>query len=133
MDYYTVHDEAKGAIGFTPHTTSDKGPLKSGKQPTRVFKSEDPAARPVSPWSWVVTGVFVLAFMSLWIVVIVVTVNNDKYYDDRGEDDEELNKAGKRYLWTMIAVAVLMTIGFGLVAFFYLQPLINMWFTKHPD
>lgn len=140
MDYYTIHDDAMGAIGFTPHLTSEKGPLTSGKQPTRVFKSDDPAQRPVSPWSYVITGVFVAAFVSLWIVVIVTTIDQEKYkgegdQDAEGSEDEDegLNKKGKMYLWTIVTVAVLMSIGFGLVAFFYLQPLINKWFSKHPD
>lgn len=31
MDYYTVHDDTKGRLGFVPHTTSDKGNLESGR------------------------------------------------------------------------------------------------------
>lgn len=74
MDYYTVHDDTNGKMGFVPHTTSDKGPLLEGKQPTRVFKSSNPLDRPVSPWSWIISTIFVVAFCTIWIIAILAAM-----------------------------------------------------------
>ena len=37
MDYYTVHDDVNGKLGFVPHSTSPKSAPIWGQRPGRVF------------------------------------------------------------------------------------------------
>lgn len=38
MDYYTVHDDVNGQLGFVPHSTSAKSAPIWGQRPGRVFE-----------------------------------------------------------------------------------------------
>ena len=37
MDYYTVHDDVNGQLGFVPHSSSSKSAPIWGRRPGRVF------------------------------------------------------------------------------------------------
>lgn len=132
MDYYTVHDEDNGRLGFVPHNESEKGNLERGSQPSRVFASADPAQRSMSPWTWVIASLFLLAFIALWVIVIVVVASAGTDEED-DYDDEEFEKKRKTRTWSMVAVAFVFVVGFGVIIYFYMVPIINRWFVKHPD
>lgn len=124
MDYYTVHDDDNDRLGFVPHDTSAKAPLFSGKQPTRIFKSSHSADRPVSPWSWVISTVFVLAFCAIWIFATAAAMEKQYGDEDSDETDDEDNEKGgwkaRQHLWTMIIVSTVLSIGFALFVYLYL-------------
>lgn len=109
MDYYTVHDDTKGRIGFAPNSGSNKVSLAVGEQPSRKFESLNPEDPPTSIWSWVISGLIVLAFVCLWLFIIAAT----------------WKKQSQTNALIMLAVAVLFIIGFAFIVYAKLQPILN--------
>ena len=117
MDYYTVHDELRTTIGFTPNSASSKSAVSRGTKPTRILESANPPDPPVNAWSWVISIALCVIFCSF--LVLLVTENND--------DDERGGRRGGFNETSLIFVAAAMGIIFCLVVFYYLQPIINQW------
>jgi len=116
MDYYTVHDELRTTIGFTPNSASSKSAVASGVKPSRILESTNPPDPPVNAWSWVISIALCVIFCSF--LVALVTENNDG-------DDGRGGRRGGYNETSLVIVAIAMGIIFCLVVFYYLQPIIN--------
>lgn len=110
MDYYTVHDERRTTIGFTPNSASTKSAVVSGSKPTRVLESANPPDPPVSAWSWVISIGLCVVFCA-FLVLMVVEADKGRRFNETG----------------LVIVSIAMGIIFCLLVFFYLQPIINEW------
>ena len=108
MDYYTVHDERRATIGFTPSSSSGKSAASRGVKPSRILESNNPPDPPINAWSYVISIALCVIFCSF--LVLLVTENNDT----KGFNESSL-----------VVVAIGMAIIFCLVVFYYLQPIIN--------
>lgn len=78
MDYYTVHDEDEGRLGFAPRAGSSKPNLVRGKQPSKVFNSTDPMREEISPWSWFISSLLLLLFIVMWVFAIAAAFTNNE-------------------------------------------------------
>lgn len=115
MDYYTVHDELRTTIGFTPSSNSSKSAVSKGAKPSRILESNNPPDPPINAWSYVISIAICVIFCSF--LVLLVTENNDD--DGRGGRKGGFNET------SLVVVAIGMAIIFCLVVFYYLQPIIN--------
>ena len=113
MDYYTVHDDTKGLIGFAPRAGSTKEKLRSGLRPDRYLVSSDPAEAPMSFWSWVISSVLVMSFMCCWLQLFVRTQSSSRR--------DKVDPA------QFCCVAISFILAFATVIYFKLQPIINEW------
>ena len=110
MDYYTIHDDNNNKMGFVPRQGSSKEQLRTGERPTRFLQSTDPEEPPVSVWSWIISGLLVLAFMCIWVQVIVGTLSDRRSKVNPG---------------SLCCVAIGFTVAFAAIVYFKLQPIIN--------
>lgn len=70
MNYYSVHDDVNGRIGFAPHKTSTKSPLQRGDQPSTIFASSKPYESDSSYVAWFIVIALIIGFGVLWIVLL---------------------------------------------------------------
>ena len=110
MNYYTIHDEAKGRIGFAPHTTSTKGAPQPGEQPSRVFQSSNPEPEEDSALSWIIAGVLVCGFGCIWLCLISETMAN--------------SPSGEQPAYLCLACCCITGI-FSIIVFMFLQPIMD--------
>ena len=71
VDYYSIHDPVTGLIGWAPHTTSLKDPIKAGSIPSKdqfIAVGEAPEEKDQSSMllAWFLTALLVYIIVDYW-------------------------------------------------------------------